>query len=79
MEINYKYSPRHAEADPDNFPCLFDYCRLYWDDCLRDPDLFIGVMDCSYCDYSHKAGNYIANLLSRRQKNDPVCKRYSCA
>ncbi len=69
MEMNYKHSPRHAKEDSDNFPCLFDYCRLYWDDYLRNPDFFIGVMDCSDCDYSHKAGNYIVDLISGGQNN----------
>lgn len=78
---NCEHFPCHPEADSDNFNCLFCYCPMYRDDdCLGDPDFSNGIKDCSYCDYPHKAENYdnIVNLLSRKVKNDSVCKCYSC-
>ena len=56
-----EYFPCHADADPDNFNCLFCYCPLY---CLgeRCGGNFhyteSGVKDCSGCLVPHRRDSY---------------------
>lgn len=56
-----EYFPCHANADTQNFNCLFCYCPLYvlGDQCKGNfTYLEDGTKDCSGCTYPHLKENY---------------------
>ncbi len=56
-----EYFPCHADADPENFNCLFCFCPLYalGESCGGDFSyLENGVKNCSACLYPHRRENY---------------------
>lgn len=69
MNENYKFFahksceffPCHAEADPENFNCLFCYCPLYalGKGCKGNFRYTAeGIKDCSACMVPHVPKNY---------------------
>lgn len=61
-----RYFPCHADADPDNFNCLFCYCPLdIVKNCGGNYSITKENMkDCSKCLYPHLAENY-AEIVSK--------------
>ena len=55
-----EYFPCHAEADAENFNCLFCFCPLYGaDDCGGEfSRLSNGKKECCGCLLPHKRENY---------------------
>ncbi len=56
-----EYFPCHANADPENFNCLFCYCPLYalGENCGGNfRYVKNGIKDCSLCLFPHRRENY---------------------
>ena len=64
-----EYFPCHANADPENFNCLFCYCPLYALGARCGGGFTYtaqGIKDCSACLFPHRQENY-----------DAICARFS--
>lgn len=72
-----EYFPCHAEADAENFNCLFCFCPLY---ALgeRCGGAFAytedGVKDCSACLFPHRRENY-EKICARFCEIAELCKK----
>jgi len=69
--------PCHAQADPDNFNCLFCYCPLYalGDGCggnFRYTDE--GVKDCSACLLPHGRESY-GYIIEQFPRISALCEK----
>ena len=62
-----EYYPCHANADPENFNCLFCFCPLYGlKECGGNPSyLSNGIKDCTNCQLPHR--NYDAVIAKLKE------------